>query len=383
MESRKIFVLIRYIAIFMLILTLGIDQSSENIIFQVIIILAFIINNQLRFFTLSKSKTFVKVSIIIEGLISAISYKYFGGESIFYFLISVMDSGLLLKNPWNYIINTYIISVMSLTVLSKDGSKGITSIVIIIILSILSVYIKQENEKKLGAQKLYDKLRISEEKLKKANEDLERYASSIEELTLLRERNRISREIHDSVGHSLSTIMIQLGAIEKLAINEESSLAPVASNLREFVKSTLDEVRGAVRQLKPLEYSKYEGILAIEELIKNFKKLTSIDVRMSFSEEKWALNSDQSFAIYRVVQEFLSNSARHGKATKINIFMKFSSNDLIITLSDNGRGCSEIIKGIGLNSIEERVKEVKGNVTYNSDLGQGFWIKVIVNKDEI
>lgn len=365
----------------MMILTLGIEQRNENIIFQVIMILAFIINNQLRFFTLSKSEIFVKVSIIMEGLISVISYKYCGGESVFFFLISVMDSEILLRKPWSYIMNTYIIIIMSYATLNNEGVKGMAAIAIIVILSILSFYIKQENDKKLGAQKLYDKLRISEEKLKKANEDLERYASSIEELTLLRERNRISREIHDSVGHSLSTIMIQLGAIEKLSINERSSIAPIACNLREFVKSTLDEVRGAVRQLKPLEYSKYEGILAIEELIKNFRKLTAIDVRMSFSGDKWALNSDQSFAIYRVVQEFLSNSARHGKANRINIFMKFSENDLIFTLSDNGKGCEDIKKGVGLNSIEERVKELKGSVTYNSDLGQGFWVKVSMNRE--
>ena len=69
----------------------------------------------------------------------------------------------------------------------------------------------------------------------------------------------------------------------------------------------------AVREIKPKEFEDYEGILIIEELIKNFKKLTRLDVRLAFTKEKWSLNSDQAFVIYRIVQEFLANSISHGE----------------------------------------------------------------------
>jgi signal transduction histidine kinase len=258
----------------------------------------------------------------------------------------------------------------------------ITVLSSLIILTLFSYYIKDEYNSKIEAQKLYDQLRISEDKLKKANKDLELYANSIEELTLLRERNRISREIHDSVGHSLSTIIIQLGAIEKIAKQDGDKAVNIASNLREYVKESLQEVRTAVRELKPRAFEKYEGLLAIEELIKNFSKLTGIDVKYGFTKETWFLNSDQSFVIYRIIQEFLSNSLRHGKATKINLFMNFYKDNLVITLQDNGLGSDEIRKGIGLTNIWERVKELGGSVEYNTKKGEGFLLKVILNPIE-
>ena len=125
---------------------------------------------------------------------------------------------------------------------------------------ILLNYIERLYSTKLEAQKLYDKLRVSEEKLIEANQELEVYVQSIEEITLLKERNRISREIHDSVGHALSTAMIQLSAMEAIGKKEESSLGEMAGNLREFINESFQDVKKAVKELKPDEYDNYQGV---------------------------------------------------------------------------------------------------------------------------
>ncbi len=108
----------------------------------------------------------------------------------------------------------------------------------LLVISILCIYIHNESLSKLNSQKIYNQLRISEDKLKKANSDLEIYIDSLEELTILKERNRISREIHDSVGHALSTTIIQLSAIEKL-VSYDKDLKELVCELREFVKMSL------------------------------------------------------------------------------------------------------------------------------------------------
>ena len=105
----------------------------------------------------------------------------------------------------------------------------------------------------------------------------------------LKERNRISRDIHDSVGHAISTAMIQLNAIEVIAKKEKSSVAPLAANLRDFLKDGLQEVRIAIAQLKPSEYKTYQELYRIEELIQNFEKLSGINVRLTISKNKWEL----------------------------------------------------------------------------------------------
>ncbi|WP_236872336.1 sensor histidine kinase, partial [Clostridioides difficile] len=142
-----------------------------------------------------------------------------------------------------------------------------------LIITVLSIYIENENLSKLYSQNLYDKLRISKDELKKVNADLETYASSIEELAILKERNRISREIHDSVGHSLSTTIIQLNAIEKL-LKDKPLIYDLVHELREFVTESFQDVRRAISELKPVEYENYQSLFKIKELVKSFIKLT-------------------------------------------------------------------------------------------------------------
>jgi len=377
MDEKKLFV-IRCIAILLLIFGLSVFKVNNISYYTVILLLLFIINSQTRFFILKDKSLLVFVSLCLEWIIAYVTYKNYGGIVFFYFFIAALDSAFLIKGFLSYLSCGLAVFMMVLAAINLGISEILTSASALIILCILADYIKEEKSRKLEAQKLYDKLRVTDEKLKKANEDLKSYANSIEELTLLRERNRISREIHDSVGHSLATMIIQLGAIEKVAEGNGAAAVAMAKNLGDFAKNSLQEVRAAVRALKPREFEEYEGILAIEELTKNFQKLTGVEVRLSFTKEKWQLNSDQSFVIYRVVQEFLSNAVRHGKATKVNVFMNFAKGSLIITMQDNGIGADDIVKGVGLKSISERVKELKGDVSYSSKKGEGFFLKVVL-----
>ncbi|NLX62431.1 MAG: sensor histidine kinase [Tissierellia bacterium] len=346
--------------------------------YGIILLLLFIINNNLRFFVFRNKEAFVFASLIGEIILSSILYEYYGGIALFYLIFSTLDGILFLNNKLNIIMALIIYLTVFFT--SKDaGLKILTlNLGIITILLFISYYMKYEHRQKLAAEKLYYKLKLSEEELKSAKRDLEIYADSIRELTEIRERNRISREIHDSVGHSLSTIIIQLGAIEKIAKKDGKAAALMAANLREFAKKGLEEVRKAIRELKPVEMEKYEPIIALENLTRQFSKLTGVDVKLGFSKEKAALNEDQYLVVYRVVQEFLSNSVRHGKATKVNIFMNFNEEDLILTLRDNGIGADEVEKGMGLTNIWERVKELGGDIEYRTEKGKGFLLRLVL-----
>jgi len=376
MANKKILIFIRYLSIIFIIATISINNKID--IYGVGFVLVYIINNQLRFFTYNNKKSFIVISILIEWIVAYFTFSSYGGMMFFYFLPSILDSAFLIDGVLSYTVS--FLGVVAMLVCGKSlfTNETLLSTFSLMTFLALSNYIKEEVKGKRRAQDLYDKLRLSENELKKAKEDLEIYANSIEELTLLRERNRISREIHDSVGHSLSTAIIQLGAIEKMAKQNGEVASSLAKNLGEFMKNSLQEVREAVRALKPREFEKYEGILAIEELAKNFQKLTGVVVKLKYSKENGSLNSDNSFVIYRVAQEFMSNSIRHGKATEINIFMSFNEDNLIITLRDNGIGAEKIERGIGLQSIWERVSELGGQISYNTSKGQGFLLKVIL-----
>ncbi|HEY5560381.1 MAG TPA: sensor histidine kinase [Clostridiaceae bacterium] len=377
-------IIIRYCTLLMIITGIVVDKEQHSTVLtteMIIFIFIFIINNQLRFFSINKSYGKI-ASFVVEIIFIFIAFNWLGGYLITYLILAAIDGNILFKNPWKSIFNGAILIEALYFSINKSLEFRFINVGLVIIVIALLYYVKDENDKKLEAQDLYDKLRISEEKLKKANRDLELYASSIEEITLLRERNRISREIHDSVGHALSTIAIQLGAIERtLGVNNDVS-KELAKDLRKFTQESLNEVRKAVREIKPKDFEEYQGILIIEELINNFKKLAGIDVRLSFTKEKWSLSSDQAFVIYRVTQEFLVNSVRHGKANSVQIMMAFKEEKLAVTLKDNGIGSEAIFEGIGLKSMRERVTEIGGTFEYKTNLQEGFMVKLVLDKNE-
>lgn len=377
--NKKLFIILRYLIIISIIFSLSINQDNISII-SIILTLLFVINGQIRYFILFNNTKGIFVSLTLEYLLGYFCIKYSGVNILQFFIIGIIDSFLML-NGW-YSLLSIILGFLTLINISihREIKEIMSNILIFLSISVISYNIYLENYKKTRAEDLYYKLKKSEDELIKANNELEIYASSIKELSILKERNRISREIHDSVGHSLSTIIIQLGAIEK--ISESTATANMAANLREFAKNSLDEIRKALRELKPGQIKEYETIIAVEELIRDFSKLTGIEVKLGFSKQKWQIHEEMSLTIYRIVQEFLSNSARHGKATKVNIFMHFNEDDLIITLKDNGIGTDYIKPGMGLTNLSERVNELGGKVNYESQEDMGFLMRAVlpVNK---
>ncbi len=384
MDKKVLFTILRYTSLVLSIWSSGflmVSGKSLDIGF-IALSLIFIINNQVRFFSIPKRSVYFSASILVEAALSLIIFQYYGGI-IFLLLFSILlDSTIYINNK--YITGGLVSLIIIILIVTgqTDFKLAVSGTLSAAAIGALGIYIKEERERKHEAQKLYDKLRISEEELKKAKENLERYASTIEELTLLRERNRISREIHDSVGHSLSTMIIQLSAIEKIADKDGKSASEMAKNLSTFAKDALKSVRAAVRALVPTEFEKYQGILAIEEMIKNFRKLTEVEVIFVLSKERWELNSDQSFVLYRIVQEFLTNSVRHGKADKININLNFYKDSLYMRLKDNGTGCDDIVEGVGLKSIKERAESIGGAVKYLSTKEKGFELNLNLPKVE-
>ena len=135
--------------------------------------------------------------------------------------------------------------------------------------------------------------------------------------------------------------------------------------------------------MKPREYEEYEGIVALSEMVKNFEKLSGIKVIFRVSEKFWRISADQTMVIYRLIQEFLSNSIRHGKAAEVRIFLNFLPSGLRIHIRDDGVGCSNIVEGVGLRGIRERVKVWGGSLEYFSREGEGFELVATLESDKI
>jgi signal transduction histidine kinase len=380
MRKSKELLLIRYISFIILMFEIF-AKEKNNGISSVIFILLFIINNNLRIFFFKSDRANL-ISITLEIIISSLACLNFGGNILFYLVGLTIDVISLNRRNIRYVFLPIIYLVSIYTKFNESIEEGFLNLGVIIIFSILLNYISRLYNTKKEAQRLYDKLRVSEENLIEANNRLEEYLSSIEELTIVKERNRISREIHDSVGHALSTAMIQLSAMEVIASKEGSVLKETIINLRSFINDSFKDVKRAVKELKSDEYDNYRGIIRIQDLCKNFEKMSGIKVDPIVCKGNWTLSTKQSTHLYRIAQEVLSNSLRHGKGTKIKVIMNFTENDFVISFKDNGIGTDTVKEsGFGLKNIRERAEEIEGIVDISSEIGNGFFVKIVVPRE--
>ena len=371
MNNYNLITLTRYLSLFMVIMN---SLNEINILptYLFFLILIFIINNQIRYFNSYNRKSLMTASLITESFLVFLISNYVDKVNVFFFIPMILDitNSKKIYNKTTYLM---LIIIFSLTInIRYSISDAFEYSFILLIISILCIYIHKENLSKSKTEKIYDQLRISEDKLKKSNSDLEIYIDSLEELTILKERNRISREIHDSVGHALSTTIIQLGAIENL-VSFDKDLKELVFELREFVKKSLIEVRNAINTLKPDEYENYENLFKIKELVNNFSKMTNIDVKITISKYTWKLSSIQSISLYRVIQEALSNCVKHSNATRIQIFFE---GEVFGLIGPNGAGKSTLINIIsGLMSPNNGTVEIdnmnikKDSIKIKSTLG--------------
>ncbi|UTC63947.1 sensor histidine kinase [Treponema sp. OMZ 788] len=379
--KNKFFIFIHYFLIASSLIQISISGDKLSGV-QFLLYLCFIILFNLRLFYINNKTFLFFILCLIDWILCFFLHLTGLAIPFLLFLIPLIDSFYYNSKPYTYILGTAGLGVCVFSLRNFDIGTIVNYTALFILSGGVLEYFKNNQNKIISFQNKIDELDIQKEELLNSIHDLEIYNESIEDLMTLKERNRISREIHDSVGHGLSTMIIQLNALYAAAKNNTDDLPQKILDLNSFAKKNLEEVRFALRELKPIDYNKYETIILIHNLINEFKKMTNINVQFTFSKNIWSLNEKQSHAVYKAVQEFLSNSAKYGKASKITIHFSYTETSLIVTMKDNGIGCTEIKKGIGLKAIEERVKETDGTVYYESlPAVKGFFMRLVFFKN--
>jgi len=225
---------------------------------------------------------------------------------------------------------------------------------------------------------LNEQLRTTATELEVANIHLKDYASTLEENTKMKERNRLAREIHDILGHSLTSITTGLEAcIEILGINPELAKNQLEKIL-ELSRKGLVDVRRSVKELKVDQIEKSQFIPAIKDLVKDINECTPVNVILSITGVTAKVKEDEEQIIYRIIQESLTNAIRHGKAKVIQLDMIFGDHELLIRVIDDGIGCEKVMEGFGLSHIQEWLKLLKGNLSYQTAPDQGFQLEVYI-----
>lgn len=214
--------------------------------------------------------------------------------------------------------------------------------------------------------------RHSREQLAAANSQLRQYALKIEDLATLQERNRIAREIHDGLGHSLTAFNLHLAAALRLLRTEPVEAESLLQEAKQLGATALQDVRQSVTALRsdPLQGKTLEQ--AIATLTADFRRSTGIAPICKISLPP-NLSSDLETAIYRIVQESLTNICKYASATEVSITLHTTTENVQLVIADNGQGfdLAQNTTGFGLQGMQERTLALTGQFEIVTEIGAG------------
>ena len=201
------------------------------------------------------------------------------------------------------------------------------------------------------------------------NHELENYAAVSEKIAEDKERKRLAREIHDTLGHALTGIAAGVDAcIAMIDINPEATKKQLMV-ISKVVRQGIVDVRNSLNKLRPgaLEQHGFKG--AIENMIEEFTSVSDLTISLDYRLDKVDFENTKEDILFRVIQESVTNAVRHGDATHIDISLYTEDNSLYLKIQDNGQGCEEIHYGFGLKQMKERLGMINGKVAYDGHHG--------------
>jgi signal transduction histidine kinase len=223
-------------------------------------------------------------------------------------------------------------------------------------------------------------------RLAAAHTRLQEYSAQAEELSVIRERNRIAREIHDTLGHALTLLSVQLETATQLEARGDPRLHEELLQARQVAKACLTEVRHSVEALRPDEASAGSLEEQLRKLVAEFETTCrETRITLDLEEATHPLNPDLCLTLYRCVQEALTNIRKHAHATKVLLRLSTSDGEegqVELTVLDNGQGRppehETRAPGFGLRGMGERVALLDGTLRAGLQPRHGWRVDVVL-----
>ncbi len=220
------------------------------------------------------------------------------------------------------------------------------------------------------------RLDASIDQLTKANVGFQDYAVLTDIEARENERKRISSDIHDVVGHSMTNIIMIARLARRLTRSDPAQLESALDSVLEQAQTALDETRYALRALRRADDPSFvRGPKGVFRLARNFEQATGVRVSVNFANAHWRADSPVDTVIYHAVQEGLTNAFRHGRASAVQLTFWREDEVITVTVDDDGRGPVDFEPGMGLQGLAERARSVGGSLYWHSD-GRGFRLRV-------
>ena len=200
------------------------------------------------------------------------------------------------------------------------------------------------------------------------------------------ERRRIARELHDSTGQDLAILTMNLGSLRVKAEQVDPTISSLAANCEDLARHISTEIRTISYLLHPPMLDQMGLVSALDWFIEGFKNKTHIDVTLDLPSTLGRLPRDIETAMFRIVQEALTNIHRHSGSSTVTISLQSYGQALLLRIKDEGKGISKealfkigrgLSVGVGLRGMRERVKDLGGHMEIRSP-GRGTELKFVI-----
>jgi len=229
----------------------------------------------------------------------------------------------------------------------------------------------------LAERQSREQLEIAHQQLEQTNQQLRQYALRIEDQATLQERNRIAREIHDGLGHTLAAQTIQINNALLFWQSNNDKAWMFLKQAKQLGAEALLEIRRSLSVLRsnPLQGQSLKS--AIEKLLRDFQQTTGIEPDCNI-DLPFSLPTEVNTTLYRLVQESLTNICKHAEATQVTVKLLAHAGMIHLSIEDNGKGFNptQNTTGLGLQGMRERASTQGGHLNIQSQPETGCCISV-------
>lgn len=325
--------------------------------------------------TIWRSRTiYIILSIIIISTALYLHYRYGSVNSSL--LWPLLFLSIFINRDYRYV--TIVVSLVTIIVIALVYAFSFGSLLAIIgiFLVVRSSQIRQNAH---ALTKLHlDQLDRAHQELQEAHLELQEASAHSVRYAALEERTRLAREIHDGLGHQLTSLIIQLQALEIMQSTEPEHMPERIKQLISIARQALTEVRIAVKEWSNDEMGL--GLVALKGLIAQTGQRSAL--KLTFIEDspitEWSLQT--SIVLYRVLQESLTNVLRHAQADAASVHIEEKDHKVYLRISDNGiyTGTDTFNIGYGLKNMIERCEQQGGTCQFEPVVPHGFSIQAVI-----
>lgn len=309
----------------------------------------------------------------VQGLLVAVLLFLQPGWTMFpvlYFPLSVQAVLMLSPRLGAYWIVAYTLAVGVSFVLTQNWSEVLMGL---LIYGGANTFFGAYANALLRADTAHRESQALLEELQVAHHQLQEYARRVEEMAVVEERNRLAREMHDTLGHRLTVASVQLEGAQRLCPTDPQKAEAMVGTVRQQVREALHELRGTVATLRAPVETDLQLHSSLNRLAAHFAQATGLTVHQALPDEMPALPATHRLALYRAAQEALTNVQKHAGASQVWLVLTTGDDAITLLVGDDGHGLTMSAgqPGFGLQGLRERAAQLDGELHLEPRRGGG------------